>query len=113
MTFIATRPDPHGNPETLGMARVVADPDNLNGEFILIVRSDLKTQGLGEMLMNKLIAYCRMPGIAQITANALSQNNAMVALARKLHFEVERMDNGQAVRLCLELAAAGRPTMSA
>ncbi|NNG24854.1 bifunctional acetate--CoA ligase family protein/GNAT family N-acetyltransferase [Telluria aromaticivorans] len=113
MTFIATRPDLEGKPETLGMARVVADPDNLDGEFMLIVRSDLKALGLGEMLMSKLIAYCRMRGTAQISGNALSQNTAMIALARKLHFEVERMAKDQTVRLRLELAAPGRPTMGA
>ena len=39
--------------------RAVADPDRVRAEFAILVRSDMKGKGLGELLMKKLIRYCR------------------------------------------------------
>ncbi|MGX4640115.1 bifunctional acetate--CoA ligase family protein/GNAT family N-acetyltransferase [Massilia sp. SYSU DXS3249] len=88
MAFIATRPGPDGVAETLGVGRVVADPDNVSAEFAVTVRSDLKGLGLGRILMNKLIEYCRMRGTREIVGEALPQNNRIIGLVRKLGFEV-------------------------
>jgi acetyltransferase len=41
------------------VVRVVADPDNVEAEFAVAVRSDMKGRGLGGLLMQKLIGYCR------------------------------------------------------
>jgi acetyltransferase len=86
MAFIATRPDSQGQAETLGVARIVADPDNLVGEFAVIVRSDLKGQGLGRLLMDCLLRYCRANGLGQVSGTVLQENAAMLGLARRLGF---------------------------
>ena len=88
MAFIATRTGADGQPETLGVARVVTDPDNLEAEFAIIVRSDLKCQGLGSMLMKKLIAYCRSRGTHAIVGEALSDNTGLRRLVTGLGFTV-------------------------
>jgi acetyltransferase len=59
MAFIAVSEHDPGRFETLGVVRAVADPDNIAAEFAIIVRSDLKGQGLGPVLLEKLIDYCR------------------------------------------------------
>ena len=46
MAFIATAERDGGN-ETLGVVRVMTDPDNHRAEFAVVVRSDLSGQGLG------------------------------------------------------------------
>jgi acetyltransferase len=86
MAFIATRAGPDGRPETLGVARVAADPDNVAGEFAVIVRSDLKRQGLGRLLMDCLLQYCRSSGLREVTGTVLTDNTAMLGLARRLSF---------------------------
>ena len=43
----------------LGVARFVADPDYTQGEYAILLRSDLKGLGLGWRLMQHLIAYAR------------------------------------------------------
>jgi acetyltransferase len=101
MAFIATRLTSEGKPETLGVARVVADPDNARAEFAVIVRSDLKHHGLGEILMNKLISYCRSRGTGEIVGEALAQNRPLIKLARKLGFEVIPMVEEGTVQLRL------------
>jgi acetyltransferase len=89
MAFIATAPGPEGVPETLGVVRTVTDPDNQSAEFAILVRSDLKGQGLGRLLMTRIIEYCRSRGTAEITGMILASNHGMLGLARQLGFRIE------------------------
>jgi acetyltransferase len=102
MAFIATRPavapNADGKPETLAVGRVVADPDNVSAEFAVTVRSDLKGKGLGRMLMNKLIDYCRARGTREIVGEALPQNAPVIGLVKKLGFTVGPVDEDEGVR---------------
>ncbi|MFM9776190.1 GNAT family N-acetyltransferase, partial [Streptomyces galilaeus] len=41
----------------LGVVRLILDPDQTEGEYAILVRSDLKGQGLGWRLMQQVIAY--------------------------------------------------------
>ncbi|GAB3550774.1 bifunctional acetate--CoA ligase family protein/GNAT family N-acetyltransferase [Noviherbaspirillum agri] len=94
MAFIATRKREDGGAETLGVARVIFDPDNVSAEFAISVRSDLKGKGLGRVLMNKLIAYCRERGTQEIVGEALTYNGPLLALVKDLGFETHRsLDN--------------------
>jgi acetyltransferase len=105
MAFIAVSTGPDGLPQTLGVARAMGDPDNLAAEFGLIVRSDLKGGGLGELLLKKLIAYFRSRGTNQLVASVLRENYAMRHLAKKLGFiEVaEGLCDGDTKSLSLNL----------
>lgn len=91
MAFIATRPNPlpdgDGHAETLGVVRAITDPDNLRAEFAVLVRTDMKGQGLGEILMRKIIDYCRHRGTREIVGDILRENQAMRALATELGFK--------------------------
>jgi acetyltransferase len=91
MAFIATSPSPQGDEQTLGAVRAVADPDNRDAEFGIIVRSDLKGGGLGMLLMNKLIAHLRARGTQRLVATVLKDNHRMLELARTLGFDVQHM----------------------
>ena len=105
MAFIATRKGPDGADETLGVARVVADPDNIAGEFAIVVRTDLKGRGLGRLLMACLLDYCRAQGMSVIRGTALTDNLRMHALARALGFQLLPAPDGT-VEMVLTLAAA-------
>jgi acetyltransferase len=82
MAFIAVRDGANGQAETLGVARAVADPDNIEAELGVIVRSDLKGQGLGSLLLRKLIDHLRQRGTQRLVAITLHGNTAMHELAR-------------------------------
>lgn len=88
MAFIAEAADAHGRPETLGTVRLVADPDNFEAEFGIILRSDLKGMGLGHILMERLIRYARERGTRRLVANVLRENARMLELARAVGFEI-------------------------
>jgi len=68
------------------VARAIADPDNVQAEFAVIVRSDLKGQELGRLLMDKLIRYCRARGIEEMVGEALPDNGRMLRMADRLGF---------------------------
>jgi acetyltransferase len=104
MAFIATRSGAGGVDETVGVARVVADPDNIQAEFAVTVRSDLKGHGLGQILMEKLIAYCRSRGTREIVGEALPQNTRVIRLVRKLGFSVTPSPAEGTVHFSLPLA---------
>jgi acetyltransferase len=88
MAFIATAPTADGGEETLGVARAIADPDNVEAEFGIVVRSDLKGSGLGLRLMHKLIDYQQARGTQRLMAVVLSENGRMLELARDLGFSI-------------------------
>lgn len=87
MAFIA-----EADGETLGTARAIADPDNADAEFGVVVRSDLKGRGLGLLLMERLLAYLRERGTARVHGLVLRENTGMQALARRLGFTTAPCD---------------------
>lgn len=103
MAFIAARGTGAAR-ETLAVVRAVADPDNLGAEFAIVVRSDLHGQGLGTLLMNKLLRYCRQRGTGELFGEALADNRRMLQLARRLGFSIEAGGDGGASRMRLALA---------
>ena len=86
MAFIAEREEAGGRRETLGVARAVCDPDNIEAEFAVIVRSDLKGQGLGHLLMQALVRHLTARGTQRMVGYVLRENAAMRELARSLGF---------------------------
>ena len=87
MAFVALADGPNGQVQTLGVVRAMTDPDNIEAEFGVIVRSDLKGSGLGLLLMQKMIAYLRSQGTQRLVATVLDYNDRMLKLARELGFE--------------------------
>ncbi len=106
MAFIATRERENGGVETLGVARAIADPDNTTAEFAIIVRSDLKGKGLGPILLNKLINYCRSRGTKELVGEALADNERLQSLVRPFGFAVTASPATHTVNLKLDLAAS-------
>ena len=72
MAIVAVAPGADGAQETLGVVRAVADPDNIDAEFGIIGRSDLKGSGLGKLLMLKLIRTLREHGTQRLVATVLT-----------------------------------------
>jgi len=88
MAFVATALDGAGAEETLGVVRACADADGEGAEVAVLVRSDLKGQGLGRLLMEKLIRYCRERGTGALRGSVLMENAAMLRLADSLGFRL-------------------------
>lgn len=105
MAFIATRTNDAGQPETLGVARGITDPDNYDAEFAIIIRSDVKGKGLGTLLLDKLIRYFREHGTKMLIGETLPENTQMKELAKHLGFEVHTKYDLGIVELRLDLTS--------
>ncbi len=104
MAFIASALEDGVQKETLGVVRCFFDPDNISAEFAIVVRSDLKARGLGTLLMDKMIRYCKQRGLKELSAYALLENTGMHALARKFGFRMESdPEESETIMLKLEL----------
>ena len=104
MAFIASVDDGQTTAETWGVVRAIADPDNVQAEFAILVRSDLKGRGLGALLMRKIIRYCAARGTGVLTGAVLHGNGRMLALVRELGFsQTDDSDEG-VVQVSLPLA---------
>lgn len=104
---IAVEPD---SGAIAGVARLHRLPDG-SGEFAALVRSDLKGQGLGRELMERLVESARVFGVAAVVGLILPENVGMLSLARQLGFSLQRHpdDPGLVVaRLDLAGEAAAR-----
>jgi acetyl-CoA synthetase (ADP-forming)/acetyltransferase len=105
MAFIATQTGMGGEPETLGVVRAVADPDNQRAEFAIIIRSDLKGKGLGNILFRKLTDYFSSRGTRELVGEALAENTGMQHLMRRFGGTVTTSRETGMVDLRLELQA--------
>ena len=74
--------------EMLGVVRLHANSAYDQGEYAILVRSDLKGHGLGWRLMQLLIEYARAEGIRSIAGQVLCENTTMLAMCRQLGFDV-------------------------
>ncbi|MDK9721841.1 MAG: bifunctional acetate--CoA ligase family protein/GNAT family N-acetyltransferase [Rhodospirillales bacterium] len=90
MAFIASLFDEQGEPQTLGVVRTVTDADETEAEFAIAIRSDMKGQGLGRRLMEKIIAYHRREKpVRRIHGTILAENKPMQELAKRLGFVIK------------------------
>lgn len=106
MAIVAVRRTDDGE-EILGVTRAISDPDNVDAEFAVLVRSDLKGLGLGRRLLEKLIGYTRDHGLMRLNGITMPNNRGMVTLARKLGFTVDIQLEDGIVSLTLPLAGPG------
>jgi acetyltransferase len=88
MAFVAQR-----NPtnETVGVARLVIEPDRRSGEFAVIVQPDMKGRGLASHLMRRVIGWGHSSGLSEIVGQVLADNAPMLAFVRRLGFALHRM----------------------
>ena len=75
--------------EVVGVVRIHSDSIYENGEYAILLRSDLKGRGLGWALMQLIIEYAKSEGLKVISGDVLAENTVMLAMCRDLGFEVK------------------------
>ena len=74
--------------EMVGVVRIHSDSIYENGEYAILLRSDLKGRGLGWALMQLIIEYARSEGLKMISGEVLQENTVMLEMCRNLGFEI-------------------------
>jgi RimJ/RimL family protein N-acetyltransferase len=101
MAFIALA---EATGEMLGVARLHDNADHVSAEFAILIRSDLKTHGLGWQMMHHIIAYGRAKGLHSIDGQVLRENKTMLDMCKELGFEISSVPDASyvcAVKLTL------------
>lgn len=87
IAFVAVGP---GDDTLYGVARLHRVGPG-EGEFAVLVRSDLKGRGVGRRLMTTILAAAPRLGVTRVVGFVLRENTGMLTLARELGF-VSRND---------------------
>jgi len=74
--------------DLLGVGRLHANADYNRAEYAVLVRSDVKGQGLGWLLMQTILEYARSEGLGRIEGQVLNENTTMLTMCRELGFSV-------------------------
>jgi RimJ/RimL family protein N-acetyltransferase len=90
----------------LGVVRLHYDPDGKAGEYAVLVRSHLKSHGLGWLLMHRMIDYAQTKGLERVHGQVLAENTTMLAMCAELGFTVSDDPLERGVKMViLDLAA--------
>ena len=87
MAFIAVE---EATGATVGVARLVRDPNGGGGEFAVVVQRDMTGRGLARHLMERLIVWGRDQGMTEMTGQVLADNHPMLGFVRRLGFSLHR-----------------------
>jgi acetyltransferase len=91
--------------EITGVARLHSDSRHETAEYAILVRSNLKGNGLGWALMQLLIDYATAEGLTSLCGQVLAENTTMLAMCRELGFNVKADPNDAGtVLVSLDLA---------
>jgi RimJ/RimL family protein N-acetyltransferase len=90
----------------LGVVRLHYDLDGKAGEYAVLVRSHLKSHGLGWLLMHRMIDYAQAEGLERVHGQVLAENTTMLEMCAILGFTVtdDPLERGVKV-VTLNLAA--------
>ena len=72
----------------LGVVRLHDDASGEEAEFAILVRSRLKSHGVGWLLMKHMIEFSRHKGLKTVRGQVLSENTAMLAMCAELGFHI-------------------------
>ena len=86
MAFIAIEKD---TGKMLGSVRLMGDANHELGEYAVMVRSDLKGQGLGWKLMKLILEFAEKDGFHEVRGEVLRSNRTMRSMCEALGFETK------------------------
>ncbi len=85
MAFVAFD---EGSKELVGVVRLHSDSIYENGEYAILLRSELKGRGLGWALMQLIIEYAKSEGLKRLSGQVLQENSVMLNMCRELGFDI-------------------------
>ncbi|HYW91764.1 MAG TPA: bifunctional acetate--CoA ligase family protein/GNAT family N-acetyltransferase [Gammaproteobacteria bacterium] len=86
MALVLTHRGVVGRTELYGIVSINADPDNERAEYAIIIRRDMSGQGLGRLLMRRIIDYARRRGIREVYGEVLAENSVMLKICKEFGF---------------------------
>lgn len=104
IALVAAEPLPPGEALIGAVARASIDASGEAAEFALIVSRFVGRQGLGRLMLKRIILWCRRKRLKRLYGDVLDENTAMLDLARSLGFQRRHQpDDPGITRVVLEL----------
>jgi acetyltransferase len=101
MAYVAIEP----SGEVCGVVRIIADPDNEEAEYAIMVRSDMKGRGLGYRLMTEILDHARKRGLKRVFGDVMRENLPMLHMAEDLGFRMRPgSEDPSIMRVAIDLA---------
>ncbi len=89
IALIALDDDPDAE-RVLGVARIMGDPDGREGEFAVLVGDPWHGKGIGSTLLERCLSIAERRGFQTVRGIVLTENQSMLALGKKLGFEIHK-----------------------
>lgn len=106
IALVLAEPEPPGNALVGAVARAIIDPNTQCAEFAIIVAQVLTGQGLGRLLVGRLIEWARDRGLRQLHGDVLLDNTRMLRLCDALGFRRESTAEHGVLRVVHDLGNA-------
>ena len=104
IALVADHTDPQtGCHELLGVGRLTRQRNPNDAELGILVTDQGQGGGLGTELLRRLIEIARKEKLQRVIAHILSENQAMLRLARHFHFTLTRDEDPTALHAILDL----------
>jgi acetyltransferase len=104
MALVLTARGNAGEAPIHGVVRLMADPDNEQAEYSIVIEDRLTGQGVGTALMHRIIDYARSRGIHEVFGYVMKENANMLAVCQALGFDIaSQPDDLDAYRVGLRL----------
>jgi acetyltransferase len=91
------------NEKMLGVARVIIGRNPREAEFAVAVGDRWQGKGIGAALLQHGLLIARERGIEKVSGTVLAENTQMLALGRKLGFQIQKVEGAGEYGLCLDL----------
>ena len=88
IAMVAVAPSPEGREKMLGVSRIMAEGSRKSAEFAVVVADPCQGKGIGAALLNRCLEFARAKHFKTVWAVVLPGNTKMLAMARKMGFEI-------------------------
>ena len=96
-------------PDLVAVARYEGRPGQRSAELAVVIDDALQHQGVGRLMLERLLDVAREAGLDTIEADVLAGNAAMLGLLRRLGLPQRRETDGETASVSIDLTAAELP----
>jgi acetyltransferase len=86
----------------LGVARVICERNMKHAEFAVVVGDPWQGKGIGAALLQRCISIAKERGIEKVMGTVLAENTQMLALGKKLGFNIKKVSGAAEFELSIE-----------
>jgi acetyltransferase len=104
MALVVTDPGVDPEWQLYAVVRLMRDQSGRRAEFALVVNHVLAGQGLGTLLMHRIISYAKHQNLDEIYGEVLAENRAMIEICKNVGFVVKaKIGDSSVVDVSLDL----------